>query len=230
MNEVIANERDPWTCPICGCSCENSLGCEHLALVRYDDGDSDPCDARGVLCSSSEEVTYAFDDLYEAVLHFSMIWLAGTDDVRKILDKQLKRLPGEMARLSSVIRALRDESIEDIENEDFEAIVPWLYYVELTVWFEELFTCEWNRQPTSIATDDYVISHSPGLSWSGTHYWATNGERCLPSICKVILAVAADFRKATQGLLKQLASLAGARCSIDKAEAWIRFYRKLRHD
>ena len=214
----------PWTCPICGSSCENTDACEHLALQRFDD--SDECTTRGVFYSDSGQVDYIFDNLYEEVLHFSMVWLSATGKMRGVVERA-----GEtMTPLKSLLQTLQTISVEDTENEYFEDIVPGAYYDTLKMWFNELFTSVWKRQPTSVAAGNYVITNSPGMSWSGTHYWSEDGAGCLPTICNEIELVAAEVHKLVQAARDELASCAGTRSSLDKAEAWITTYRRFQSE
>ena len=226
MNHSIDEEHADWTCPICGVSCYGTGGCEHHALHRYDDGDGDAIGARGPFSSDSVEVTTAFDELYEAVLYHSMIWLAGSNEVRMLLNQQVDLLDGEVSKLGWVTAPLKAVSIDGSENQDFEDLLPSDFYSRLTSWFRDMFTLIWRRQPTSVLDNDYLITHSPGLSWSGTHYWATTGKGCLPAICSEIAAITAEVRKVSELARDRLEKTTTAQTTIEKVDAWLEYYRR----
>jgi hypothetical protein len=100
------------------------------------------------------------------------------------------------------------------------------FYNVITSWFILLFDEIWTGQPTSIAADNYEIIG--GLTWTGTNYWATNGRYCLPPIHKEIDAVAVNVRNVTAAVLDRLEHESSAGASLEKAAAWIGFYRGMR--
>ncbi|HBJ34911.1 MAG TPA: hypothetical protein DDZ51_09145 [Planctomycetaceae bacterium] len=227
VNEAATEEREPSICPICGVDGATYGCCEHLALVRFDDSDCDCTLAKGVFYSSNDDVRFAFDELYETVLHLAMIWLAGGKNARKSIEKQLKQLTSGCDHLRLVMQSLSDKRINSLDEEDFESIVSTEFYGRLSDWFKRLFNSAWERQVTSLPADDYLILHSPGLSWSGTYYWSTNGKSCLVDICKEITDFAGAIREVTQAVLMGLAGEPKASATIKKVEAWIEHYRSL---
>lgn len=68
----------------------------------------------------------------------------------------------------SVVRVLNEESTDSLDEEDVEMMLSTEFYDLLSIWFRERFESASERQPTSRSADDYLILHSPGLSWTGT--------------------------------------------------------------
>ncbi len=80
---------------------------------------------------------------------------------------------------------------------------------------------------TSLVAKDYLITHSPGLSWTGTNYWATDAIRCRAKICEEVAVLTTGICEVTQLANERIESQPDGPPSIAKAEAWIRFYRTL---
>jgi hypothetical protein len=156
-----------------------------------------------------------------------MIWLAGGKHARKSIEKQLTQLTNGRDQLRLVMQSLNDKRINSLDEKDFELIVSTEFYGRLSDWLKQLFNSAWERQATSLSADDYLISHSPGLSWSGTYYWSTNGKSCLVDLCKEITVFAEAIREVTQTVLMGLAREPKAFATTKKVEAWIEYYRSL---
>ncbi len=167
-------------CPYCQLDLDESV-CSHWVATLSDD--SDGYDTLTPLyfgwtehCSESQDVMIgSFNSYFEALcLLCDQVAQKGVDQRAEFLKSDRWRTADD-ATLREAIELLDRTEIEGSYENARD-----LLQSEFGAQMKELFNDFCIRCGGEVI--DYRIDHSPGLSWSGTHYCAENAKECVSSI------------------------------------------------
>ena len=175
----VSDNQGP-TCPVCGTSDTADKWCKHLVTVRCDDCDG--FDAAAPLYFGNGVMGDEFDELFNALVTLAATWMRASEVERCELERVCMSLAVDLEPLiDSVIDQLKALSCqtndeEELRNEIEEQLL-------LDNGFRDLFEACWKVESTAISAENWEVSHSPGLTWSGTTFWASDAQECAKGIC-----------------------------------------------
>jgi len=140
-----------------------------------------------------------FDPVFEAVLSFCVAWVQGDENRRRALDCGCPSLAVELNPLfRTAVDQLRKSDVQCDDNEELRDRLA-SETLDLPAEFPDLFAHCWKAKSTATSSEDWGIDHSPGLSWSGTTFWASDARACASGIRRRVI----DHVEAIQALVKQ---------------------------
>lgn len=197
--ETELDDEDPYRCPVCGASHGSGEPCKHLVTCRCDDSDGFECLAP--LYFGNGHMGYEFDELYLAITRFGIAWLEADRDRRRELERNASNLEPALRKVfRHVISRLKKSKNVRLAQADVDECRDLDDYADFKILnlakpLRELFDTFFREQPGAIDPAYWEIAHSPGLTWSGTNYWATDGKKCAAGIKRRVAECAAAIRR-----------------------------------
>lgn len=185
METELQNEA-PRRCPVCGLPAASSEFCKHLMTCLCDDADGSKYLAP--LYFANGQMDCAFDELYLAITRFGIAWLDAGRERRRELEGNASNLePALRTTFRHVINQLRkfkSTHLADVSLNDYRDLEDYVDCVilNLEIPLRELFDTFFREQPAAIIAAGWEVADRPCFSWSGTDYWATDGQECATGI------------------------------------------------
>jgi len=185
-------------CPVCGA--DVGLTCDHLVAVRLDDDGVGEALApiyfgNGAYCGEG------FDELFKAIVDVALMWKQLGKRRRHGLENEFQRLAPPLQELMQWVSLRLQDDPNPADFDGYEDRHDYIAYGLLALerpLHTVLERC-WRLEPTAISTCDYEISHSPGLTWTGSVFWARNATECATGIGKRVLG----YADAVRGISRQ---------------------------
>lgn len=178
-------------CPVCNKD-QNEGFCEHFVATLCDDGDG--FDVEMPLYFGWYGVSPGHDTMMDAVLGYllqlkQLLQTAAKCDpaARRSMQTECGKLPGSERLIVIEFLNELDRYLDEAEDPDID-VEDLVCELELQRLCKEAFDGFYKNANGKSESEYYEIAHSPGLTWTGTDYWASSGG----SQCAAGIAHAAD--------------------------------------